>query len=222
MVYSSFVLAAYILTTAVECTGFIMKRSIINYITKPLLMPLLLVYYVLSVETPELWVLSALFFDFLGDIAMLIPSSQRDRRQLLTGILLFLIGHLCYIAYFLLRMADPSRFPQWGILIVILILGFGAASYIRLRPYTRGFRPAVLAYISVLTGLMASAFFTLGSIAVQHLLLLFTGTVLFTFSDLMLGVNRLIRPYRGSSILVMSTYTLAQLLIISGIIAAAA
>ena len=62
--------------------------------TKPLMMPLLAIAYLLGSISPSYWIVSGLFLGGIGDTSLI--GAVRGRR-FLVGLAAFLAGHLAYV-----------------------------------------------------------------------------------------------------------------------------
>ncbi|MCF7940375.1 MAG: lysoplasmalogenase [Spirochaetia bacterium] len=214
----AYFLTAFILIIFVEMIGFSAKKKVLYYLTKPLLIPSLLGYYFVSVSDPHLTIIAALSFGWIGDILLLLPASRTRRAPLTAGILMFLFGHMCYILFFLLHTADPASIPPYGLILLAAVGILGVLIYIRLWPYIQDLKTAVAVYTISLTLMIMGTLLGMGQLRIMVTLLFFSGGLLFAVSDTANGYSRLVHPYRGSDILIMSTYLAAQLSIVIGVV----
>lgn len=168
-----------------------------RYVTKPLLM-LLLAGFV-GLESKSLLVV--LFFAWLGDVFLLIPGDNPLFFQLGLGSFLFM--QFAYIRLFHLR---SRGFWHWSLLpiaiYVVSLLSF-------LWPHlAEGLRIPVLVY-AVALGAMLYFGIKLSDQVI------FWGALLFVISDSLLALGKFYYAIPGNSFWVMSTYILAQLLLIT-------
>lgn len=168
-----------------------------RYVTKPLLM-LLLAGFV-GLESKPLLVV--LFFAWLGDVFLLIPGDNPLFFQLGLGSFLFM--QFAYIRLFHLR---SRGFWHWALLpiaiYVVSLLSF-------LWPHlAEGLRIPVLVY-AVALGAMLYFGIKLSDQVI------FWGALLFVISDSLLALGKFYYAIPGNSFWVMSTYILAQLLLIT-------
>lgn len=168
-----------------------------RYVTKPLLM-LLLAGFV-GLESKSLLVV--LFFAWLGDVFLLIPGDNPLFFQLGLGSFLFM--QFAYIRLFHLR---SRGFWHWALLpiaiYVVSLLSF-------LWPHlAEGLRIPVLVY-AVALGAMLYFGIKLSDQVI------FWGALLFVISDSLLALGKFYYAIPGNSFWVMSTYILAQLLLIT-------
>jgi len=183
-------------------------------VSKCLLMPLLAACYMLFAQAPSPLVISAILFGFAGDLVLLF----RPRKWAFpAGILAFTIGHVFYIVSFLKRL---SLTPPWYLIVLLAILVVACAATL-LRYLWKGLPkklcPPSFIYMLVI-GLMVSSsvLFSLYSVS-AHRWLAAVGGLLFAISDTTLSIDAFHHPIRHRSILVMSTYIAAQVLIVSAL-----
>jgi uncharacterized membrane protein YhhN len=190
------------------CTLHITFRSegliLPGHISKVLLMPSLLAYFI-SLNTEGglfvLLVILALTFGTIGDALLL-----KDHRGtcFLAGMLSFFLGHLCYITYLALHS------KSWAYLLVsVLILACPVYLIIRklqVPPY--GLPLGI--YATILGFLIA---FSAGGGSLVCIL----GALSFSFSDYFIAMDTIGEKTYGVST-VMGTYTLAQLFLVLGIL----
>ena len=85
--------------------------------TKPFLMPLLAIYYILSVAEVNKFIVMALVFGFMGDVFLMWP---KRKNNFMLGLGAFLIGHFCYVLLFLQGISFAKDVPVWFYLIIII------------------------------------------------------------------------------------------------------
>ena len=129
-------------------------------------------------------VLIALVFGWLGDV-LLIP---RSRPVFAAGIASFLLGHLVFAAAFVLRGADP----RWTAVCALALAVPAVATWRWLRAHVpASLKPAVLAYVIVISAMLACA---VGTAARASAPLLLVGASMFFGSDLSVARNRFVAP----------------------------
>jgi uncharacterized membrane protein YhhN len=130
-------------------------------------------------------IVTALALSFAGDV-LLIP---RATAWFAAGLASFLFGHLGFAAAFLLRGVSPA----WvlGALLVVGAVAFGVHRWLRphVPPQLRG---PVLAYILVISLMVALAWGTFGHRPDARAALLLGAAIAFFFSDLAVARNRFV------------------------------
>jgi uncharacterized membrane protein YhhN len=195
------ILMAYFVIGALELLSPVISSSI-RYATKPLLMILLGIYvysYGLKPATRN-GLLFTLFFAWLGDVFLLIPGDSTLYFQL--GLGSFLVMQIAYIRQFVNMGA--LRWSYFLIPVLVYVIGFLGFLYPNLPA---ALVPPVLVYALALGSMLYFAF------QIPHSVLRW-GAFLFVVSDSLLAFGKFYFEYPWNSFAVMSTYILAQLLLI--------
>ena len=179
----------------------------IRYATKPLLMILLMGH--IAQENPRPALFFTTLFALLGDVLLMLPGDSSLYFQL--GLGSFLIMQLSYIRLFtqqasgLAWVPAHARLPLGGVMIyVFLFLAF-------LSPYlASGMKIPVTLYALALGSMLYFAI----RLRNQTIVL---GAFFFVVSDSVLAFGKFYYSFPGISFVVMSTYIVAQLLLISAL-----
>ena len=168
-----------------------------RYLTKPLLMILLAGF--VGLESKSL--LFVLLFAWLGDVFLMLPGDDPLFFQL--GLGSFLIMQFAYIRLFHQR---SSRFWHWSIALIGL---YECGSLAFLWPHVgAALRIPVVVYAFALGTMLYFATKLRDQV-------LFWGALLFVISDSLLAIAKFYYVIPGNSFWVMSTYILAQLLLMT-------
>ncbi len=189
-------------------------RLMLRRVSKCLLMPLLAVCYCLFAAAPSALVITAILFGFAGDVVLLF----RPRRWALpAGMLAFATGHVFYIVSLAQRFVV---IPPWYMLALMAIVT--VASAVTVMRYTwkgmpRKLRPPSFLYMLII-GTMASTAILFAFFGVSdYRWLALPGGLLFAVSDAVLSIDAFHHPVKYRNIIVMTTYILAQTLIVSAL-----
>lgn len=187
----------------------------LHVVTKPLLVPILLLGWVQAAIAAKGWsVPLALFFSWLGDILLIGDESQP--AWFMGGIAAFLLAHVCYILFFM-RIRRHAEHPS-GIRALPLLLTVMYVSFLLwlLLPRTGALKIPVLVYACVIGTMLLTvihAFAPGDGIARTYSL---AGALLFVLSDSVLAINKFYQPFAGAGLMVMLTYGLAQFALVKG------
>ena len=211
--------AALFVLTAVVAIGdwFAVAQRFyrLEYLLKPLTMALLLLA-TLSADVPVAkgWVLAALAFSLVGDIALMLSTERPGAVDgaFLLGLAAFLAAHICYLAAF-------ARTGLHAVQLVagVLVVGGSAALTLPriLQHVRRSAGQEVMAIVGAYAGMVgATAVLALGT----AIPLTAVGGLLFLASDTTLAWDRFVRRVPHGELAVMVTYHLAQLLIVLGLV----
>lgn len=186
---------------------------------KPLLMPLLFLYYVLGVTRRDRFLMRALIFSWLGDIFLL--GLLNNGIDFLFGMISFMIAHVLFIISF--RQAvwrDPYHAtPGITLAIMVLVLGAALVVFSKIFPNSGELQMPVLVYMIVIVSMFYHAVRRRGRTTMKSYQMLFAGAFLFLFSDAALGWNKFYAPIPGQTFLIMATYLAAQYLIVEAMVA---
>ena len=222
MLYLILYLISGVLTIFAEHTEYRM----LMYATKVMLMPLLALYfYQQSKEIKNYkFIYLALFFSWWGDIFLMFPrneSSPNAKLLFICGLVSFLIGHFNYIIHFFKEVK-----PQPRVTVIVekpyLVLPFLVFIFLFLKllyPSLGPMKIPVTVYGIVITCMMMAAFNRKNLVSNASFNLVFSGAVLFVLSDSCIAINLFYKPFELARITIMSTYIIAQLLVIKGILA---
>lgn len=185
-------------------------------------MPLLALFLVSKVKSNNKLILSALFFSWLGDIFLMFPrneySEQMQKLLFIFGLASFLIAHVFYIFTFLNEINSVKKVS----LIVenpYLVLPFLVFLFFLLYflfPYLKDMKLPVVVYGSIINLMALMALNRKNLVIASSFYLVFIGALLFMISDTTIAVNVFYKAQPWHRIFIMSTYILAQALIVYG------
>lgn len=186
-----------------ELSAVATSNTILEHSTKPLLLPLLMVFVLIEVgwnAHPSIkFLLIGQFFSLLGDVALMFDGELWFGL----GIFMFLITHIFYIiGFFKLGARAGLQDRRWVLFVypAFWIIA-NAALWSGLGPL----RIPIIIYSAFLVG-MAMCSMSLGT-------LFGIGGSLFMFSDLLIGETVAYGKFPGSGVLIMFTYIVGQALI---------
>ena len=199
-----FVRIIFFIVLALEIFFSLSNQRTLVMFTKPLLMPLLfLMAYQLKIKDSFLYL--ALIFSLLGDIFLMFGGEI----YFMLGLASFLIAHVFYILLFKkqFKFNLPQSLPfAVATLTFLLFLKNGIDSKLLIP---------VVTYCIVIT--------TMGIFAANRITnkisynLVLIGSILFIISDSLIAFNKFHSPLPANAFWVMSTYGIAQFLIVLGI-----
>ncbi|MEN6635587.1 MAG: lysoplasmalogenase [Clostridiaceae bacterium] len=205
----------YLVDAAVHLFACANKNLLmLRRVSKCLLMPLLAACYMLFANAPSTFVIAAILFGFAGDLILLF----RPRKWAFpAGILAFAAGHIFYIISFLKRVTVT---PPWYV-IAIMAVAVLVGSATLMRYIWKGMPgklcpPSFLYMLIIGTMVSSSILFSLYSVSAYRWLA-GIGGILFAISDTTLSIDAFHHPVRNRNIIVMSTYIVAQTLIVSAL-----
>jgi uncharacterized membrane protein YhhN len=208
----------FLLALVTELIAIYINHGILKMISKPLLMPLLIIYFILETKkTPtslKWWVILALIFSWIGDILLLFEANAKT--YFLLGLASFLLAQLFYIVFFHnIRVRETIRGN--ALLLLLAVIYYSALTNI-LGPSLEkaNLNLPVRIYGVVLSFMFMLSLHTLFSRNRKAGWLMAIGATLFVISDSTLAFNKFYSPINNGDLVVMFTYGLAQLLIVAG------
>lgn len=201
--------------TIIHIIGLLLGSFKIKAITKPLLVPLILGYYLIAAKQINWLIFAALAFGWLGDIFLL----NKTHKFLTIGAFLFFIEQVLLITSFSL-LIDYSK-VSIGFLVGAPILYIGCSflyHFVFIRKYQQHGSTFWLSLIYLSTNALTSTFalFYMLSNACLATAILYAGTTLFFVSDAVLIYGKLTKKTNldPKGVFIMISYILAQLAIV--------
>jgi uncharacterized membrane protein YhhN len=206
----------FILILLADLAAVYLDNEILRRSTKPLLMPLLIIYFLeqtkIFISGLKPWIVLALFFSWVGDI--LLMFEERKPIFFLLGLSAFFIAQVFYIIFFHnIRMKEYIRGNALFLLIVIIYYGILISL---LSPFLGNMKLPVRIYGVVISFMLMLA---------MHMMLgknkkagwwMMLGAILFITSDSLLAFNKFYAPFDFAPIFITLTYGLAQFFIVQG------
>ncbi len=186
-------------------------------ITKPLLMiimGLLVLLQPIIGKRIKVLLLFAIIFSLGGDVFLLFDQSGGP--TFILGLLSFLVAHLFYIVLFL--HIKKNQLPQrsWNPWIISSLLLYVAVLFYILSPNLGELKIPVVIYALVLSAMLITAIHAF-HFTNNNGKWVITGAFLFVISDSLLAINKFYTPFAFAGLAIISTYALAQFLIITGV-----
>ncbi|MCU0327937.1 MAG: lysoplasmalogenase [Chitinophagales bacterium] len=174
-----------------------------NYILKPALMIVLGLFYTFQAKRLHYGILAGLFFSWLGDILLM----GNEEIFFLSGIGCFLLAQLSYFFSF-------KKWVSWQIISIVLMITLTFGFYFGyIYPFVsdRTLSHIIGLYVSAITAMGIAA---LSMVPRNNFIAL--GALLFILSDALIAWDKFNSPIRLSPLWIMSTYGIAQWLIVFG------
>ena len=203
----------FLIDAFIELVSHIFGWNQVNFFTKPLLMPMLIGYCISRSEQDESMirklVILALVASWIGDTVLMFQS--HGSIYFMLGLVAFLIAHILYIVSFTYLYSTASLSEK--AIIVLLFLVYTTSLVNFLWPGLGEMKIPVIVYAMVLT-VMGALGVIKNTINYPYITL---GVVSFVVSDSILAFNKFLVDVPFSGVLIMGTYILAQLLIVTGL-----
>ena len=189
-----------------------------RYITKPMLLPLIIAYYVTACSEPSVILIIAFIMSFFGDVFLM----KSGNSFYVAGGISFMISHFLFIAVYVLNIAAFSARLLFAVPVALVYYAIAAAVIIKLKP-TAPKNMVVPLYIYLLANgtMNAFAFASLLSNPCAATAAAYIGAIFFFISDCTLftedfGGEKKERPFS----IIMLTYIIGEFLIAHGAVLA--
>jgi len=199
---------------------FVYSGSPYRWITKPLLMPLLVFGYLRELNSRSFFSLlmtAALFFSWMGDILLMFDIA--DPLFFILGLVSFLVAHILYIVYFSRIRSATMSFLKKRPLMLLVIVAYTIELLYLLWPGLGDMKLPVVIYAAVISTMLAAAAWQYHKLPNSTAWLFIAGALLFVLSDSALAINRFREQFAGGGVFVMLTYVSGQTLLVLGSIA---
>jgi uncharacterized membrane protein YhhN len=221
----SIALALFVSATVIHLATIIIGNDafvgmeMINFISKAFLMTSLAAYAQFSLKNFEKpyqrFIYSALIFSWMGDILL----TWKEELYFLAGLSSFLIAHLFYIATYY----NETGFKNFSILkakpyLVIPYLIVVSVFLFNGYPKLQWMIIPVGVYSLVLSAMSSTALNRYKNVNNTSFWTTYVGSVLFMFSDFMIGWTVFVQDVSYSRFIIMVTYIAGQYLIVEGLI----
>jgi len=211
--------ASYFMLAIIFISYGSMVSPLVALILKALIIPVLMLLMILNLKFSEnrsnLLIILALIFSWLGDILLGVPESTAN--LFVPGLISFLLAHVMYMLVFFRTPGKNLIIPKrFYFLIPVLLYGIGLL--ILLFNSLGEMKLPVTVYTIVILTMVCSAISRYGKVNPTSWLLIFAGAILFLLSDSGIAINKFYSHFYGAQVIIMSTYVLAQYLIVIGYI----
>jgi len=212
-------LVLFFVFTVVEIFGEFKDNDKLIFFSKPLLMPLLILFYIFgvidtsSIARVDWFIVIALIGGCAGDIFLMLKDED---KWFLYGMGAFLVNQIFFIMSFLLSNTDYTGFNVWGLFLLgpaILIMVFTIPRFINKTGDMKG---PVLVYMAAIFIMHLSALLRITVFQGLPFVLIFVGSLSYIFSDASLAVNKWAGEFTNARFIIMVTYVMAQFYITLG------
>jgi uncharacterized membrane protein YhhN len=181
-------------------------------LTKPLLVPLIILFYLTSAVHINWYIVAGLFFGFIGDLALM----GRNKIFFAIGLCAFLVGHLFYTLVFLQSIQYFEAVPYWFFIFLIPYILYGYRILKILSPNLGKTIVPVVVYMCAILIMSFTSLCRIWNGFTLQFVLPFVGSLFFIASDSVLSYNKFDDPSKNYETTIMFTYILAQVLIVAG------
>ncbi|MEP2023088.1 MAG: lysoplasmalogenase [Reichenbachiella sp.] len=212
----------FIVIAVAELLSHAMEWTWLNQFTKPLLMPVLLVYFRKGLEGPVnlsfILAVFALLFSWFGDVALMYVHEKE--WFFLVGLGAFAVAQSFYFFSFKnakTQGGGDNFSPIQHLFNVFPFAVFAIGLLYTLWPFLDGLKLPVSIYATLICLMALGAVYRNGRTSTESFNQVVFGAILFILSDALIAINKFYAPMENASIWIMGTYILAQWNIINGL-----
>ncbi|MFM2339131.1 MAG: hypothetical protein RL115_2324 [Bacteroidota bacterium] len=208
----------FLFVLALNLAGATLSTPWLGYCTKPLLIPIVALYFLSFKEAGasrhlKMVVLFALLFSWLGDVLlMFVPKNE---NFFLAGLASFLFAHIFYI-FFFIKIKAQEKLTNRIWIVALVVLYYGGLIYL-LSPYLGEMKLPVRIYGLVISFMCMLALHLFYLSPHKRGWQMAVGALLFVVSDSILAINKFYAPFEMAGFCIMFTYGMAQLFIVKGV-----
>ncbi len=212
-------LILFFIVAIIELFAEYKENKKIKYLSKPLLMPLLILFYIFgaiegaSISQIDWLIVVALISGCAGDIFLML---ENEEKWFLFGMVAFLMNQIFYIISFFLSISDIMNFDIWGLFLLgpaILVLIFTVPRFIK---KTEDMKIPVLVYLVAILIMHIAAILRLAEFSGFPFIFVYVGSISFIFSDACIATNKWAGEFTNARLIIMTTYIMAQFYITLG------
>jgi uncharacterized membrane protein YhhN len=203
----------------VNLVGSVTGIAILSDISKPLIVPFLMGYYMAAItKYRSKPLLLALLFSWIGDVGLMFVGLNSN--WFMIGLASFLVAHIFFIITYRQHRTESTEnelLPVQKVRFSLPVVLAGTGLVAILFPIIGGLRFPVTLYSIAITVMVLNAIFRFGRTNTRSFWLVMSGAVLFMLSDSILAINKFLGPIEMGGTLIMLTYIAAQFLIVEGL-----
>jgi uncharacterized membrane protein YhhN len=190
-----------------------------GFIAKALIIPILILFFLINLNPLKNLshglMIAGLLFSWAGDI--ILEFSGSNGNMFIPGLVCFLLAHIMYLTVFIKTPGKNSILGSRILLLFpVIIYGMGLVFY--LYGDLKEMKLPVIIYAFVILLMLSGAISRIDKVKKKSFLLILAGAILFVISDSAIAINKFSIKFEYSGIVIMSTYVLAQYLIVTGYI----
>jgi uncharacterized membrane protein YhhN len=204
-------LVATVVLAVVDWIAVGLNRRGLEYVFKPATMlPLIAAAVALDPfsEAARWWFVVALGFSLVGDVLLMLPNED----LFVFGLGSFLVGHIAYVVGLVVAGINPLALALGVVVVAVMIAVLAPPLVLGARRQEPRLGLPVLIYVIAISTMVACA---IGSVVPAAI----AGALLFYASDFAIGWSRFVRDFRGSRLVIIITYHVAQVLLVVSLVA---
>jgi uncharacterized membrane protein YhhN len=190
-----------------------------GFISKALIIPILMILFFISFKSLKkrihILLFAGLLFSWAGDIVLELAT--KNPNLFVIGLASFLFAHVMYIlVFFHTPGKNYIQKHRLHILVPVAIYGIALVSF--LYNDLSEMRFPVILYTIVILTMVTAAINRKDKVNMMSFTMVLAGAIFFVISDSVIALNKFSFKFESSETIIMSTYIVAQYLIVAGYI----
>jgi len=208
-------LSLYFIFALLNILVIIIEKQRLQYIFKPLLIPLLIMYYIFHIPLIDVnwFIVAGLTCGLIGNVFFM---HLEDDEMFYHGLLVHGIGYVFYVIAFLGYFINFSNFQLWKLLLfapgVLIVL----YTFYRIKGGYELTKIVMFIYISVVLIMHFFSIFRLPASNGGDFWLLWIGTFLLLLTSGLIALNKFTKEVPYAEALILGIFYFAQFFIIQG------
>ncbi len=206
----------YLIISFAEITLVAQGNDALRMFTKPLIIPILAAIYLTSTNKRVSFfkdaILLGLGFSWIGDILL------QMKGRFVPGLVSFLVAHIFYIRFFTTTSSTEKSFFKLRPVMLLGVMAYLIELMYLLWPFLGDMKIPVLLYGITISTMLSAALWQYQKLENKTAVFFILGAFFFVVSDSILAINKFRNAFETAGILIMTTYIVAQLLIVEGAI----
>lgn len=192
--------------------------TLLRDFSKPLIVIVLLIWLYSTTNLKGRFhkrIFTGLLFALAGDVLLMLEHNHAG--MFIYGLTAFLICHIFYIRAFILdHKSNPDLKNPFFLWLTFALIIYCIGLFFYLQPFLGGMQFAVLMYAIIITIMAIMAINRYKKVNVFSYQLIIYGALFFLLSDSALALNKFAYKIPQGDVLIISTYMIAQYLIVYG------
>jgi uncharacterized membrane protein YhhN len=190
-----------------------------GFVAKALILPALMILFLVNINPRKsrmhLLMSAGLFFSWTGDVVL--EFSKSNGNIFIIGLVCFLLAHIMYFTVFVITPGRNSLLSNRKYLHIPVII-YGLLLVFYLYAGLGEMKIPVILYATVILTMLAGAINRIEKVNKESYFLVLAGAIFFVLSDSVIAISKFRHQFSSSEFVIMSTYIVAQYLIVSGYI----
>jgi uncharacterized membrane protein YhhN len=190
-----------------------------GFVVKALLIPVLMILFLVNINPRKslmhLLMSAGLVFSWAGDVVL--EFSKSNGNIFIIGLICFLLAHMMYFTVFVITPGRNSVMSNRKYLLIPVVI-YGILLLWYLYAGLGEMKIPVILYATVILTMLAGAINRIEKVNTESYYRVLAGAILFVLSDSAIAISKFRYQFGSSEFVIMSTYIVAQYLIVSGYI----